>query len=263
MKDCNIVRDLLPLYADNSCSEDGREFVEKHLSECEACRMLHESTQKTVQTILSHRNAKKSFGAFRRRILTKRVLLIALCVLLALIPLGIWAYDAYSSYQFSQYWPRPARVEPIAVILGELSDGSIYLHLQYTDSDVYVNSFSTSRSHLNNPFTEDEIWFEDDGTFYIQPGYSPIEQKDPRDLSNNSLGKDYILATEESYGKYEQPRGEHEGFNRAYTRIVLIGSDGERVIWQAGDELPPAPIKGEAMLEDMIDGVWFVPVNEN
>ena len=35
--DCNVIRDLLPLYADEVCSEESRELVDEHLTECAAC----------------------------------------------------------------------------------------------------------------------------------------------------------------------------------------------------------------------------------
>lgn len=34
---CNIIRDLLPLYADEACSEESRLLVEEHLQECPDC----------------------------------------------------------------------------------------------------------------------------------------------------------------------------------------------------------------------------------
>ena len=37
---CEIVRDLLPLYEDGLCSEESRRAVEEHLATCEACRKL-------------------------------------------------------------------------------------------------------------------------------------------------------------------------------------------------------------------------------
>ena len=40
---CDIVKDLLPLYVDDVCSEKSREMLEKHLKECEDCRKYYES----------------------------------------------------------------------------------------------------------------------------------------------------------------------------------------------------------------------------
>lgn len=38
MKECNIVKDLLPLYIEELCSEDSREYVEAHMENCKECR---------------------------------------------------------------------------------------------------------------------------------------------------------------------------------------------------------------------------------
>lgn len=37
---CNVIRDLLPLYADQICSDESRELVEEHLAECVDCTAL-------------------------------------------------------------------------------------------------------------------------------------------------------------------------------------------------------------------------------
>ena len=34
---CDVIRDLLPLYADDACSQDSRKLVEEHLTECPEC----------------------------------------------------------------------------------------------------------------------------------------------------------------------------------------------------------------------------------
>lgn len=37
-KKCDIIKDLLPLYAENMCSDDSRQAVAEHIDECESCR---------------------------------------------------------------------------------------------------------------------------------------------------------------------------------------------------------------------------------
>ena len=34
---CDVIRDLLPLYADDACSADSRRLVDEHLAECTEC----------------------------------------------------------------------------------------------------------------------------------------------------------------------------------------------------------------------------------
>lgn len=40
---CDIILDLLPLYADDCCSEESRKLVSEHLHSCEKCRAAFES----------------------------------------------------------------------------------------------------------------------------------------------------------------------------------------------------------------------------
>ena len=44
---CGIIRDLLPLYIDDVCSDESKSAVENHLSECEKCRQYYEAMKST------------------------------------------------------------------------------------------------------------------------------------------------------------------------------------------------------------------------
>ena len=48
---CNLIRDILPLYAEDMVSTDTREFVSEHLEHCEACRAAFEHMQKPADII--------------------------------------------------------------------------------------------------------------------------------------------------------------------------------------------------------------------
>jgi hypothetical protein len=45
--DCEIIRDLLPLYVDDICSEKSRELVDEHLRECTECGSLLDRLKRT------------------------------------------------------------------------------------------------------------------------------------------------------------------------------------------------------------------------
>ena len=38
MSNCDMIRDLLPLYADDVCSDESRRIVVEHLAECPGCK---------------------------------------------------------------------------------------------------------------------------------------------------------------------------------------------------------------------------------
>ena len=45
--ECNIVRDILPLYVENMVSEETAKFVKEHLTECKNCREDYEAMKST------------------------------------------------------------------------------------------------------------------------------------------------------------------------------------------------------------------------
>ncbi|MBQ8762837.1 MAG: zf-HC2 domain-containing protein [Clostridia bacterium] len=46
--DCNIIKDLIPLYIDDCCSSETSSEVEKHLSECKACKAVFGSMKSEI-----------------------------------------------------------------------------------------------------------------------------------------------------------------------------------------------------------------------
>ena len=50
MKDCGIVKDLLPLVAEHMASEETTAFVRTHLEICEDCRKVYEEMKAPVET---------------------------------------------------------------------------------------------------------------------------------------------------------------------------------------------------------------------
>ena len=86
---CNIIRDLLPLYAENMTSSDSSTLVQEHLTDCEDCRKALEQCRTTEPEVGSDTGA---LGQIQRQIRHRRrltawtaVLLTAsvLCCLLA------------------------------------------------------------------------------------------------------------------------------------------------------------------------------------
>ena len=47
---CDIIRDLIPLYAENMVSEGTKEFVDKHCTECSQCREILNTALTTLGT---------------------------------------------------------------------------------------------------------------------------------------------------------------------------------------------------------------------
>lgn len=89
--DCEIIRDLLPLYGDNVCSEKSREAVEEHLRECETCREeLKALGENNIPALLRAEGGTPVIGAYRR-MLKNKILFFLVCVFVFPLINGIFA----------------------------------------------------------------------------------------------------------------------------------------------------------------------------
>ncbi len=90
--DCEVIRDLLPLYADDACSEKSRALVNEHLLDCAACRdMLQRIRENEIENNL--KNEKASVLQYGVRQFKKRTAAVGSAVSGAfLIPILICLY---------------------------------------------------------------------------------------------------------------------------------------------------------------------------
>lgn len=88
---CEVIGDLLPLYADKVCSESSKEMVENHLQECGECRRKLEALQNTEyeetlrleqQEIIGHQRSRFKRKAFLAGSCIAGILLIPVIVCL-------------------------------------------------------------------------------------------------------------------------------------------------------------------------------------
>ena len=81
--DCDVIRDLLPLYSDNICSESSRKLVEEHCAECVECsEMLKAMSAELPENAVSSA-AKDPLKKTRRHYLKLAFLTVVLTVPIA------------------------------------------------------------------------------------------------------------------------------------------------------------------------------------
>lgn len=81
---CCVVKDILPLYAENLCSEETAEIVKEHIENCESCRRLSEKVEieeKTPEKIPDEAKAMKKINRKIKR--SKKAVIAAICAVLA------------------------------------------------------------------------------------------------------------------------------------------------------------------------------------
>ena len=146
--ECGIIKDLLPLYAENIASVETVEFVEEHLKTCDACRKEYERIKepKPIETDTLQGGINTApLLELRRKIRTKRIQTVAVTALLV-IALLISAFAFLTAPEYIPYSDDPVKITEVgSLIVSESitdSDGEV-IKLNYTGEPEYVEvSFS-------------------------------------------------------------------------------------------------------------------------
>lgn len=92
---CNIIKDLIPLYIDDCCSEESKEKVKEHLADCESCKQFYcgMSAPSEIISTADVPNSFKKLNHWKASVLQSVLLFISF----AIITLGV-AYEANTAY---------------------------------------------------------------------------------------------------------------------------------------------------------------------
>ena len=103
--DCNVIRDLLPLYVDDCCTEQSSSVVQEHLESCKSCQRIYSAMKTPTQiplqaktpVIKMHRINDWKASVLQSLQLFVSFFLIALGVMLEAatpegLSNGLWAY---------------------------------------------------------------------------------------------------------------------------------------------------------------------------
>ena len=103
-KDCSIVQDLLPLYAENMLREETKEFVDGHLAQCAACRAELDALKADVKPApVSAQPLRDLKRQLRRKKLTAVLLAVALALTLATAGFAYLTAPQYLPYDETEW----------------------------------------------------------------------------------------------------------------------------------------------------------------
>ena len=103
-KDCSIVQDLLPLYAEDMLREETKEFVNRHLSQCAACRAELDALKADVKPApVSAQPLRDLKRQLRRKKLTAVLLAVALALTLATAGFAYLTAPQYLPYDETEW----------------------------------------------------------------------------------------------------------------------------------------------------------------
>ena len=103
-KDCSIVQDLLPLYAEDMLREETKEFVNGHLSQCAACRAELDALKADVKPApVSAQPLRDLKRQLRRKKLTAVLLAVTLALTLATTGFAYLTAPQYLPYDETEW----------------------------------------------------------------------------------------------------------------------------------------------------------------
>lgn len=220
---CNIIRDLLPLYHDAICSEESKNLIDDHLSECEDCKSILSkiNSEFNSHTFIDESKPLKTISCVwkkskRKSFLKGSIIALVLCTIL------IGGYFGLTSWRFIPVSSDLLEISEVS----QLSDGRIIYHLNVTDDkDLHFIKFTTNT----------------DGSYYITPMRSLIEGKR---ITKSGLFNDYFMVDIAENNAYQQNHGDGIIITSCY-----LGSKNDAIlIWKKGMKLPKASDNLEQMV---------------
>ena len=147
--DCEVIRDLMPLYVDGTASEKSRAAVDEHIAECALCREMLEEMRQEVPAELMGRQSDELVQKlrWRRRLRVLALVLVGIVLSMAGAKLA-WEGWCYYCNDFA--------------VLSEESDYLIEL-AHKEDGQVYIYPTRLNlRGHVLNEWRD-----EDNGDLYL------------------------------------------------------------------------------------------------
>lgn len=133
--ECNIIRDLLPLYAENMVSFDTAAFVEEHLKGCEACRKELERAKEPQQTL--ERTDAAPLFKLRKKMKLQKIQTIALTAVFV-IALLVSAFAVLDAPVYLPYSDELVTVEALGdkgMLLSFDEEVTDFRYTVYNDPD--------------------------------------------------------------------------------------------------------------------------------
>ncbi|MGR9050551.1 zf-HC2 domain-containing protein [Halobacillus faecis] len=149
---CNVVRDILPLYAEDMASQDTRDLVEEHIASCENCKKRLE-VMKSVEeppvdtNIAPLRNIQNTL---RRKKLQTIILSVMVTLVFVMVTIAYLTTPAYISYNED------------AVSIIEKDDGTVLLNVSEEVSGFNVTEYpaADNSGYVYDITTWETIWHQ-------------------------------------------------------------------------------------------------------
>lgn len=245
---CDVIRDILPLYAEDLASPATRELVESHLSDCEGCSQELERLKKAQKIPVDtdvHSLRRVSAGLRNRRILT------VVCVVMTLVSL-IWSGMVFMvtpialSYEDAIESVELREDGALAIDLSGARIGTGWMSYPESDIDLFF-ALTTPYDWLLAKWEDRHIsqMSENELEDYVQKRYvkQHLTQEDwdrfytvsTRYCFVNEQGSLYISYTPELEDQVQEQLGPYTPSEHNYDLWYVDGDGTMTLLWGGGD----------------------------
>lgn len=143
MKECNIVKDLIPLYDEELLSQESKEFVEKHIKDCEECKTY--LSESLVESKISENDDTKTQLESMKKSINKRIRTLGFSVaflLLAVFALVANYLTAPIYFEYSEDWFEKEKVGDNLNLIATNTDITNFNVAEYKD-EIMVEAYTT------------------------------------------------------------------------------------------------------------------------
>lgn len=147
---CNIIKDILPLYIENMLSDDSYTMVEKHIAQCQECK-LYLDDMKTFDKIPLYTNVsplKKIKSTLRKKKIMTIILSMMVSIILFVITIAFLTAPEYIPYSER------------SVTIHEIGNGAVLAKFKDTVHGYDINMYPTddNSGYVYHITTWDSIW---------------------------------------------------------------------------------------------------------
>ncbi len=250
---CDVIRDLLPLYKDDVCSEKSKDLIEGHLPECEDCREYLDALNSELPPVTlaqdgtGAKNGNESGSSASDGIETLRrisrqinwlkvVVVLSAAIMVFVVSTSLSLVKEYNPELY--LFDRRVAVEDMQMTeLYQLENGDFYITLEseHPCSPIsYGDRIDSPDSEYSESYDNGESRLDSQTYSFVVPAEETVGQEEI--FPDDSDFWDFPAAVHKNSFIYYQ--GKH---NKRFT------------IWKEGQEIMPAPASVEKRVQEELE----------
>ncbi|MCI8782435.1 MAG: zf-HC2 domain-containing protein [Dorea sp.] len=266
---CDVIRDLLPLYKDDVCSEKSKDLIEGHLPECEDCREYLDALNSELPPVTlaqdgtGAKNGNESGSSASDGIETLRrisrqinwlkvVVVLSAAIMVFVVSTSLSLVKEYNPELY--LFDRRVAVEDMQMTeLYQLENGDFYITLE---SEHPCSPISYG-DRIDSPDSEYSESYDNGESCLSLEKVSRLEQVFLGRLDSQTYS--FVVPAEETVGQEEifPDDSDFWDFPAAVHKNSFIYYQGKHnkrfTIWKEGQEIMPAPASVEKRVQEELE----------